>query len=78
MEAKKKRNPEMKTNPGHTTKTASWYPIDLAKGSTITGRFPPMLFMMKRKRAMQVDLTSGAQISVITVKRMANQVSAVK
>ena len=37
---------------------------------------PAMMFMTKRKKAVQTPLVEAGTISTITVNRMANQVSA--
>ncbi len=76
--AKKKSPPLSPIEPGHTRPKASLYPMTLESGATMAGKFPPMLFMVKRKSPMHVDLTSGCETSTITLKRMANHVSAQK
>ena len=48
------------------------------RGSTTMGRLPPTLFMTKRKRPMQEECTDTDEISTMTVKSMANHVSAQK
>ena len=47
-------------------------------GSTRSGRFPPVLFIRKRKMAIVADRTSAGTISTITVNKIENQVSAEK
>ena len=64
------------TNPAQTMYNATLKLYMSVNGSTITGKFPPMLFIKNKNMAIHTDLTCGGTISTNTVNKIANQVSA--
>ena len=58
------------------TGKADLYPTILESGSSSTGKFPPTLFIMKRKMPRSEVFTRGGATSTKVTKRMPNQVSA--
>ena len=63
-------------NTGQKKKRASVYPIFFDSGSISTFKFPPTMFMTKRKNPRTEVLTPLGKISTMAMKRMPNQVSA--
>ena len=61
---------------GQKKNRASVYPIFFDRGSMRTFKFPPTMFMTKRKNPRTEVLTALGKISTIAMKRMPNQVSA--
>ena len=62
-----------------TRKSKGWNPsknLSIEKFSKRVICSPAMMFMTKRKKAVQTPLVEAGTISTITVNRMANQVSA--